>query len=71
MDDEHAVTLALLHGCGFFSYTENLWYVNDAEAIHPVERRHSEETSQYGWATREELAHDYCKFYKLGAYSAK
>ena len=67
LSDEEAITLALLHGCGFKNNHDcSLWYADDSPVWHDVEKQHAVGAGRYSFETREQLARAYCEFYKLG-----
>ena len=68
MEDEYLITLAMMHGCAFHCHAPTMWYAIGDNTIHPVEHRNYLKTGIHHWSSREELARDYCKFYKLGTY---
>ncbi|RZN09673.1 hypothetical protein CWO91_16730 [Bradyrhizobium genosp. SA-3] len=74
VDDDTCITLAMLHGCQFHNVGDTDWYVHDdGDNLHPLElKRYDawEKNMLHGrrhwcWASREELARDYCKFHGL------
>lgn len=71
MDDEHALTLAVLHsGHTFYCAPSGVWFeVSSENVASGLEKEHLDRVGHFYWLSKEELAQDYCKFYKLGAYS--